>query len=267
MFFACFVCGILFATLIIDGFGLLNNVKRSIGMARIAGILLTLSGCIMLAFSKKDGSDMKVSVIIVVAITSILTGTCAPLQAACNRQLKLAKNLTTGEAALFSFCSASVIMTIVYALSTIIIPLQIDSGNNQWWHWFGGVLGVIYVSSGVVIPSIIGYSSFFVCTLAGQLLLSLLSEVFGLLGPALESAKTVLSICGVMITLIGAAVVSMSETVDSACGQHSLVSSQEQVQQQEEGRCGLYSGPVHTDDAPKDGCANESSFAVEMVGI
>lgn len=51
-----------------------------------------------------------------------------------------------------------------------------------WWVYLAGVVGAVFVGSGVVIAPVTGALVFFVCVVAGQLLGSMVMDHFGAFG-------------------------------------------------------------------------------------
>jgi len=50
------------------------------------------------------------------------------------------------------------------------------------WAWLGGIAGVIYVTSALLLTPRMGATNFIICVVAGQILASLLIDHFGLVG-------------------------------------------------------------------------------------
>lgn len=50
------------------------------------------------------------------------------------------------------------------------------------WIWFGGIAGMLYLTSALILVPKIGSSTFFVMVIIGQLLISALIEHFGWFG-------------------------------------------------------------------------------------
>jgi len=56
------------------------------------------------------------------------------------------------------------------------------AANLPTWAWLGGIAGVIYVTSALLLTPRMGATNFIVCVVAGQILASLLIDHFGLVG-------------------------------------------------------------------------------------
>jgi len=76
-----------------------------------------------------------------------------------------------------------------------------------WWAYLGGVVGAIFVGSGVVIAPVTGALVFFVCVIAGQLIGSTVADHFGAFGLSVRPASAA-RLVGIALVLVGAALVS-----------------------------------------------------------
>ncbi|MBV2133860.1 DMT family transporter [Pseudomonas sp. MAP12] len=111
----------------------------------------------------------------------LLSGAMMPLQAGVNGQL--ARHID-------SVLSASLISFLVGSLALLIITLtqrDLPSGlapfkGLSWWHWTGGLLGVLFVVSAAFAGPRIGALLFMSLVLAGQLSAALLLDHFGWAG-------------------------------------------------------------------------------------
>ena len=214
IFFVCHVSGQLIWALIIDKWGLFSAEKRRISTGRIMGCALTVAGSLMILFSDKGETQLSAGTTFALVLVSVWSGSLVPSQAATNNKLKQVKGWDTALTSCFSFFTAAVVLSVVYALTFLFVsPSYFDHSNNSPFHWFGGVLGTLYVAAGVAIPSRIGYAAFFVAVVSGQLTMSLLSDSFGWLGPKVSSARSPLSICGVLGAVLGAVVVAKCKAV------------------------------------------------------
>ena len=214
LYFVCLVCGQLFAALLIDWKGLLGSPQLPIQGGRVFGCILTLIGSVMVFLARSivshenQGSGSSLSMALG-SISAVVSGLILPSQVAVNNVLRRTQHLSTLATTATSLFVGALALLVITGMSYIWIPTIYDARNNQWWHWFGGMLGWIYISASTQFSPIIGYSSFFVAVISGQLLLALISDIVGLLGPIKESAAAPLSVLGVICSASGAVVVSV----------------------------------------------------------
>ncbi|MDE0520530.1 MAG: DMT family transporter [Boseongicola sp.] len=75
-----------------------------------------------------------------------------------------------------------------------------------WWAYLGGVVGAIFVGSGVVLAPATGALAFFVCIVAGQLVGSTIVDHYGAFGMAVREIS-LSRLAGVILVLAGAVLV------------------------------------------------------------
>jgi bacterial/archaeal transporter family-2 protein len=113
---------------------------------------------------------------------ALLAGAALPLQAGLNAQM--GKSLGHPMlAALVSFSVGAVSLLLITLLMKV--PLQGFAGGYRSvspWYWLSGTLGAFFVTTALVLSPRIGTAVTFSLTIAGQLLLSVLLDHFGLLG-------------------------------------------------------------------------------------
>jgi bacterial/archaeal transporter family-2 protein len=212
LFYVCLVTGQLLAAVLIDRFGLLGNPRLQINVQRIVGCALTLLGAILVfqAHTNEGSQDSNDGVLTFICVMcAFLSGTFLPIQAAVNNVLKRKEGLTTTATVGVSLLVGAIALSVVSALTYAWISPALHASQDTWWHWTGGVFGVLFLFAGTKISPMIGYSTFFISVISGQLVLSLLSDVFGLLGPVKPGASGPLSLSGVLLAALGAGVVSV----------------------------------------------------------
>jgi transporter family-2 protein len=207
-FYVCLVCGQIVSAMIIDGFGLFGVTSRKITWNRIMGCCFTLVGTVCIFLTDESKKSVNPVLVIGFVLCAIISGMALPVQAAINNVLKREDQLDTMTAVAISMFTGAILLSIIVAFSYIWIPAEYDT-SLRFYHWLGGVVGLLYVASGVQFSPIIGYATFFVSIIAGQLFLSLVSDILGWLGPPKDSAKQPLSIFGVILAAIGVALVSL----------------------------------------------------------
>lgn len=208
VYFVCLITGQLLAALLIDLFGWLGSEKHTIHGGRVCGLMLTILGGILLLLANNEKRQISLLLMIILIFLSVFSGTLVPIQAATNNLLRLVRKWETMSVTGYSYITSSLILTLAAAVSVVNGPLIFVGKDNVWWHWLGGAIGTIYVAAGIKFSPIIGYATFYVAVIAGQLSLSLVSDAFGLLGPLKPSARSPMAICGVLAAALGAFLVS-----------------------------------------------------------
>lgn len=108
-------------------------------------------------------------------------GVALPLQAGINAELRLWLGHPV-QAALVSFSVGTL------ALITLVLAMRLPWATAEplarapWWIWFGGLLGVVYVSMTIVLAPRLGAATMLSAAMAGQLMGSLVMDHYGIVG-------------------------------------------------------------------------------------
>ncbi len=135
---------------------------------------------------------------------AFLAGAFLPVQAGINAQLRT----YTGSAVVAAFISflfgTLVLFVITLGLRTP-WPSPSDVSGAPWWIWTGGALGACFVFLAIVLAETLGAAVMVSLIIAGQMIVSLLLDQYGLVGYArqpLNPARiigTVLLLSGVFL--------------------------------------------------------------------
>lgn len=131
----------------------------------------------------------------------LLSGAMMPMQAGINGQL--ARHID-------SVLSASLISFLVGALLLLVITLaQRELPNSlapfkglSWWHWTGGLLGVLFVVSAAFAGPRIGALLFMSLVLAGQMSAAVVLDHYGWAGFP-QASVTPGKIAGLVLIVVG----------------------------------------------------------------
>lgn len=85
-------------------------------------------------------------------------------------------------------------------------PIQASFCEIRWWQFTGGMFGAFYVYAIIMTVLKIGSANMFSLIVAGQLLLAVLFDHFGLLGFNVHKLTT-LRLLGIVILVIGVYVI------------------------------------------------------------
>lgn len=107
---------------------------------------------------------------------------------------------------LWAALTSLVVSAIVVIAALLILKVQAPSISRaldgSWWIWIGGILGAIYVGSAAVVTPKIGAGGFIILVVAGQVLIALLMDHFGLMGLT-SKPITYMKIIGAVMILGG----------------------------------------------------------------
>jgi transporter family-2 protein len=138
-------------------------------------------------------------------LTAIAAGALVAMQPPLNAILSRAVGGPLA-ATVISIFVALVFMAALFAASGRRAPSPAALTAVPWWVYLGGVVGGLFVASGVFVAPVTGALLFFVCIVAGQLLGALAMDHFGAFGLAAREA-TPARLAGVGLVIAGATLV------------------------------------------------------------
>ena len=135
------------------------------------------------------------------AVLAAGAGCCLALQATVNSRFRT--NLDSPLAATFlSICGTILFASLAMLLIRPPLPSMEALRNTQWWNWIGGPLGTLIVLAGAFLTRSLGAAAFLSLMIAGQLVLGVVLDHYGLLGLA-QSRVTVGRVAGVLLVVAG----------------------------------------------------------------
>lgn len=141
---------------------------------------------------------------IIYYLLSALSGAGATLQAGINGELRssMGSPILTS---LISFLVGSVVLAVAYGVGILAglqtVPALENFRHTQWWMWVGGLLGALFVFTTIIAPPKIGYANMFCLAIAGQLLLAILFDHFGVFGNTVHIMSTMRAV-GVVLLIV-----------------------------------------------------------------
>lgn len=135
------------------------------------------------------------------ALVAVVAGALVPFQAGSKAELGRALGHPLWATLISLLVSMLVVIPILLAIQ-LPIPALGAIQNLPVWAWLGGVAGVIYISSALMLVPRVGATSFIVCVIAGQLITSLLLDYHGWLNLPVREIS-VGRVLGVALVLLG----------------------------------------------------------------
>ena len=187
------------ASLVVDRIGLTGGGKKHITPRRIAAALFTVFAVFISVFDRLDGRDLSIFAVIMGCVAGAIVG----IQRALNGQINEHShqsfttsflNFIMGTAFLVIF------LTILVAFGpTEFVPLP----SGPWWIYTGGVIGVIYIAFTSTIVQHLGVLTFTLFSVGGQLVGSLLIDLYS---PTDGVSISVYLVSGIVMTYFGVVV-------------------------------------------------------------
>lgn len=136
---------------------------------------------------------------------AVLAGFLLPVQAGINAQLR---------AVLGSPLAATFVSFVVGTIGVLLLlvavrsPLALGGAweRSSWWHWTGGLLGATYVALTIVLAPRLGAATMIAAIVAGQMLMSLVLDEYGLVGFPLHPI-TAGRVVGALLVIAGVALI------------------------------------------------------------
>ncbi|QEY23958.1 DMT family transporter [Neisseria animalis] len=146
-------------------------------------------------------------------IFALFVGMIVPLQAPLNAFV--ARSLGSPLWATLVSLSVSVMATVpLLMLFRVSAPELGNLGQVPWYGWLGGLCGVVFVASSVILAPKIGIANFAVLAIAGQMIGALVLDHFGFFGLSVKPIN-LFKVLGVAVMLGGILLVQYGNRVSS----------------------------------------------------
>jgi transporter family-2 protein len=161
-------------SLLVDRLGLTGGGRRHISARRITAAILTVAAVAISVLDRLDARSLSIAAIVLGAISGAIIG----VQRALNGQV----NEHSGQSfatSLLNFVTGTALLLLLFFGSLVthhshIAPLK----WGPWWMYLGGVTGVIYIAFASTVVQHLGVLTFTLFSVGGNLLGSLLLDIF-----------------------------------------------------------------------------------------
>ena len=183
-------------SLLVDRIGLTGGGVKLISPRRIAAAVITVIAVLVSVIDKLEADNFQLFALLLALIAGALVG----VQRALNGQInEYSQNSYTTSLLNFitgtSFLSLFIIILI--ALGRVELqPLPV----GPWWIYTGGVIGVIYIAATSLIVQHLGVLTFTLFSVGGQLIASLLLDIYS---PTQGVSVSWYLVSGIAMTYIG----------------------------------------------------------------
>jgi len=138
----------------------------------------------------------------------LAAGTILPIQAGINGRLGRAVNSPI-VAAFISFATGFILLGL-YLIAMRQNPFDFAGTTGApWWIWTGGLLGAFFVSIATALVPRLGSTLSFSLIIAGQLLISIIIDKYGLFGIT-ASEISIKKIAGISLVIAGVLLIKNS---------------------------------------------------------
>lgn len=161
-------------SLLVDRLGLAGGGRRHISVRRITAALLTIAAVAISVMDRFDGRNLSIAVVALGVISGAIIG----VQRALNGQV----NEHSGQSfatSLLNFLTGTALLLLVFLGGLITHHAQISPlVLSPWWMYLGGVTGVVYIAFAATVVQHLGVLAFTLLSVGGQLVGSLVLDVF-----------------------------------------------------------------------------------------
>jgi len=125
------------------------------------------------------------------------------------------------QASLISFASGTAIILVLSLFSGSFPPtFTVPPRELPWWIWFGGSIGVIMVTTSLILVPRVGSLPWFAAVMTGQTVAALVLDHYGLLGNP-RSAATPMRLLGAALLIAGVVVIVQAKRIEYGSGANS----------------------------------------------
>jgi len=187
------------ASLVVDRIGLTGGGKKHITPRRIAAALFTVFAVFISVFDRLDGRDLSLFAVMMGCVAGAIVGVQRALNGQINEHSH--QSFTTS---FLNFTMGTTFLLIFLTLLVAVGPTEfVPLPSGPWWIYTGGVIGVIYIAFTSTIVQHLGVLTFTLFSVGGQLVGSLLIDLYS---PTDGVNVSVYLVSGIVMTYFGVVV-------------------------------------------------------------
>lgn len=204
LFTVCLVTGQTFGSLMVDRVGFALGVRRRISPMRLIGAVLTVLG-VLWAASPKLNLGGEVSTLLLPLLFALLIGIAMGFQAAANG-VQAREFGSPVAATLVNFSVGTLLLALVFVF---VRPAELGFADlpAPWWYYIGGIFGVLFVVISSLLVRYLGVLLTGLGMIGGQLVGSLLLDIFF---PSPGALLHPFTVAGTVLTLLAIALASVA---------------------------------------------------------
>ena len=184
------------ASLVVDRIGLTGGGKKEITPRRIGAAFFTVFAVFISVFDRIDAKNLSIFAVLMGCVAGAIVG----VQRAMNGQINEHSHQSFATSFL-NFIMGTSFLVILLALSAIFGSTEIVSlPAGPWWMYTGGVIGVVYIAFTSTIVQHLGVLTFTLFSVGGQLVGSLLIDLYS---PTDGVHVSIYLVTGIAMTYLG----------------------------------------------------------------
>ena len=183
-------------SLLVDRIGLTGGGVKLISSRRISAAFITVLAVLVSVIDKLEADNFQLFALLLALIAGALVG----VQRALNGQInEYSQNSYTTS--LLNFITGTSFLTLFIIILIALGRVELESlPIGPWWIYTGGVIGVIYIAATSLIVQHLGVLTFTLFSVGGQLIASLLLDIYS---PTQGVSVSWYLVSGIAMTYIG----------------------------------------------------------------
>ncbi len=183
-------------SLVVDRIGLTGGGSKEITARRVSAAVITIFAVFISVADRLDGRNLS----IVAVLLGVLAGGVIGFQRALNGQINeySQQSFTTS---LLNFTMGTTFLSVLLLGAILIRGMELSPlPAGPWWIYTGGAIGVVYIAFTSTIVQHLGVLTFTLISVGGQLLGSLLIDLFS---PTEGVQVSIYLVTGIILTYLG----------------------------------------------------------------
>ncbi|NBY50519.1 MAG: DMT family transporter [Actinobacteria bacterium] len=183
-------------SLLVDRIGLTGGGVKLISPRRIAAAFITVIAVLVSVIDKLEADNFQLFALLLALIAGALVG----VQRALNGQIN-GHSQNSYTTSLLNFITGTSFLTLFIIILIALGRVELDPlPIGPWWIYTGGVIGVIYIAATSLIVQHLGVLTFTLFSVGGQLIASLLLDIYS---PTQGVSVSWYLVSGIAMTYIG----------------------------------------------------------------
>ena len=183
-------------SLLVDRIGLTGGGVKLISPRRIAAAFITVIAVLVSVLDKLEADNFQLFALLLALIAGALVG----VQRALNGQIN-EHSQNSYTTSLLNFITGTSFLTLFIIILIAIGRVELQPlPIGPWWIYTGGVIGVIYIAATSLIVQHLGVLTFTLFSVGGQLIASLLLDIYS---PTQGVSVSWYLVSGIAMTYIG----------------------------------------------------------------
>ena len=183
-------------SLLVDRIGLTGGGVKLISPRRIAAAFITVIAVLVSVLDKLEADNFQLFALLLAVIAGALVG----VQRALNGQIN-EHSQNSYTTSLLNFITGTSFLTLFIIILIVLGRVELQPlPIGPWWIYTGGVIGVIYIAATSLIVQHLGVLTFTLFSVGGQLIASLLLDIYS---PTQGVSVSWYLVSGIAMTYIG----------------------------------------------------------------